>query len=267
MCYLVLLDFSKAFDVIDHNILIEKLANLGFSKCTFTWIVSYLRGRKICTEYNGDISDFDTTNFGVPQGSLLAPLLFNLCVLDLKHDFCDTVLFQYADDIQAVFTDKYDNQEKIHESIATFINNMNTWAKKHNLKLNEGKTQILPIHGKRSAHKLMTPKETHIQQYIITEAKNLGIIMSSTMSWTKQIEICTNSCYKMIYVVRQFFKQFFPRNKYVKLKLQIVNSLILSKFTWFLSMMYPMNERDVKIIKHLLKRACSTVLGRYCGTK
>ena len=104
ICFLLLFDFSKAFDQLDHGILINKLHSYGFSKKSLLWILSYLRGRLVTTEYNGSISDPMEISYGVPQGSVLGPLLFNIFSYELKSVVKDSLTFQYADDTQILVT-------------------------------------------------------------------------------------------------------------------------------------------------------------------
>jgi retron-type reverse transcriptase len=92
-------DYSKAFDTVDFEILIGKLYKLNFSKSFLHWLVSYLTNRQQYVQVNDKSSTKITTMFGVPQGSILGPVLFNLYVADMQRniDIQESCL-QYADD-------------------------------------------------------------------------------------------------------------------------------------------------------------------------
>ena len=81
MTSIIFLDFSKAFDTVDHSILIEKLQCYGIRGLALLWIKNYLNNRKQYVSYNGVKSNLLTIKYGVPQGSILGPLLFLLYIL------------------------------------------------------------------------------------------------------------------------------------------------------------------------------------------
>ena len=94
-------DFSKTFDTISRSTLLVKLRDLGFSRSSLTWICSYLCGRSQCV-FSGSASlRYRVTNLGVPQGSVLVPLLFCLYVNDLQEELGDGPVMRllYADDL------------------------------------------------------------------------------------------------------------------------------------------------------------------------
>ena len=94
---MVLADFSKAFDTIDYKSLIRKMNVLRFSNCFLKWLLSYLGNRYPFVQVDDRASELKLTSFGVPQGSILGPVLFNLYVIDLQ-DKIQLPCFQYADD-------------------------------------------------------------------------------------------------------------------------------------------------------------------------
>ena len=93
----VLVDFSRAFDTICHNLMIKKLHQLGFSKNFLWWTFSYLENRKQYVQIDNKSSSIEEVKFGVPQGTILGPMLFNLYANDLQNDI-NIKTIQYADD-------------------------------------------------------------------------------------------------------------------------------------------------------------------------
>ena len=94
----LLTDLSKAFGRIDHELLIAKLHAYGFDTDALKFVYSYLKGRKQRTKINSSNSSFAEILFGVPQGSILGPLLFNAYICDLFYDIDDLDFASFADD-------------------------------------------------------------------------------------------------------------------------------------------------------------------------
>lgn len=138
---LVLFDFSKAFDTVDHCTLIRKLAALKFSWPALQWFWSYLTGRRQAVRIRQGISGWRSVASGVPQGSVLGPLLFNLYTADVVRAIQSCNMVRYADDLQLYFhCDPY----SISDGIARFnadINGLCSWASENMLRLNPGKTK------------------------------------------------------------------------------------------------------------------------------
>ena len=94
----VVTDYSKALDTIDFSVLIRKMHTLNFSKHFLYWIFNYLTDRRHFAQIDSNISNILYINFGVPQGSILGPVFFNLCVADMKSILNSSKCIQYTDD-------------------------------------------------------------------------------------------------------------------------------------------------------------------------
>ena len=102
---MILIDLQKAFDTIDHSILLEKMKCLSFSESTIRWFTSYLSNRSFIVSVGKELSSRGKLNCGVPQGSILAPLLFLLYVNDMPQAV-NSELLLYADDTCLFFKGK-----------------------------------------------------------------------------------------------------------------------------------------------------------------
>ena len=113
----VFADYSKAFDTIDFSVLIKKMHTLNFSKRFLYWIFSYLTDRRHFLQIDSNISNIFYTNFGVRQESILGPVLFNLCVADMKSILNASECIQYAGDSTIYRSHKIKNINKCSNKI------------------------------------------------------------------------------------------------------------------------------------------------------
>lgn len=123
----VFLDFKKAFDTVNHNVLLSKLSRFNFSTNTLTWMESYLNLRKQCTRINDACSPFLDCNIGVPQGSILGPILFSLYINDLPTVCPEVQVQMYADDTVVYTYAKTKEQAAIKLTAA--LNKVSDWLR------------------------------------------------------------------------------------------------------------------------------------------
>ena len=145
---MILLDIQKAFDSVDHQILCNKLSAMGVQ--SIEWFHSYLSGRNQVVSINGVESDPLPITCGVPQGSILGPLLF-LCYMNDMPNAIDCVLFQYADDSALIHSDK--DPDKIGKILSSNLENGNKWLIENKLSLHMGKTELILFGSKQKLSK------------------------------------------------------------------------------------------------------------------
>ena len=139
----VFTDYSKAFDTIDFFVLIRKMHTLNFSERFLYWIFSYLTDRRHFVQTDSNISNILYTNFGVPQGSILRTVLFNLCVADMKNILNGSKCIQYADYCTMYHSCKIKNIDKFSNEIESDLNAVEVWSKDTNLIFNPSKTKVM----------------------------------------------------------------------------------------------------------------------------
>ena len=201
-------DFRKAFDLVNHNILLEKLAYMTINKSFWLCISSFLSSRTQQVNFNGTLSSIANCPCGVSQGSVLSPALFNIHINDLKnsipHDFgIDTTKF--ADDCTE---DQLVEQGKT-SSMQIAIDYVCKWAETNKMELNK-KTKDMLICFTDSVQK--TPP-IQIRDYIIERVKTLkllGVWCQDELKWNERIEQINRKANRRLFHLRQCMKSHLP---------------------------------------------------------
>ena len=139
--YCIFLDFAKAFDTVNHKILLEKLDFYGVRGTSLALFESYLSNRTQAVEVNGKMSEKGTIKHGVPQGSILGPLLFLLYINDISQSSDILNFFLFADDT-TVFYSADPSDENTEEILNTELEKVSCWLAANRLSLNVKKIQL-----------------------------------------------------------------------------------------------------------------------------
>ena len=192
---LLLLDLSAAFETVDHELLLDILQyEFGLSGIVLKWFESFLKGRKQAVTVNGSKSKYLDNRFGVPQGSVLGPVLFNIYVHSLisyleKHGFS---IHGYADDHQIFKAFRIEFQfATLRYSLPKCLSLVASWMKRYFLKLNAGKSQVIVFTPESQSNGLLVQRvllEDGSVLPISTEAMNLGMLLDSRLTFTPQID-------------------------------------------------------------------------------
>ena len=232
LTFLVLLDYSKAFDCANHRLILAKLKAAGLCGDALSWVESYLSGRSQKVVTGTSESDWESTVNGVPQGSVLGPLLFTVLVSDIKDAIKRGRYHLYADDTQLYYTCKVDEVNETIDRINSDLNNISTFSKKNCLKLNAEKSKFIIIGSRPNLKKIkdVNLKQIKIDGKVIEreyEVKNLGVIFDETLSWARHVNLSVARSYGKLKNAWRF-------NKFLsqKTKQAICETYILSNFNY-----------------------------------
>ncbi|KAF2348705.1 Reverse transcriptase domain, partial [Trinorchestia longiramus] len=223
---LLLLDLSKAFDTFEHKRLLQKISNLGVAT---QWFQSYLANRSHAVQLENTISSPIQNDFGVPQGSILDPLLFSIFINDFPSMPSNTRISMYADDIQIAMTSAPTKLSQIKSNAEILLKHVKSWYDQNGLKLNASKTQCI-IFGSRNTIKKLPNLTLTLGNDIIEpvgRVKNLGVWFDQNMSFTSHVEkTCSkiNGTLMFLHRVKNMLDE--------KTRLLAIQSLVLSRFDY-----------------------------------
>ena len=198
------LDFSKAFDVVSHPKLVAKLNNLGIHPLTVNWISSWLQQRDLSVCVNNVKSTPRSVSSGVPQGSVLGPLLFNIFINDMPDSVAHSTLKLYADDSLLFHPiNSPDDPTKLQSDLDSLVD----WAKNAQMKFNVDKCEYMCISRK--------PNETLNRNYSMSnksltsvdEINYLGVTIDNKLSFNNHINNICKKASKTLFMLMRCLKK------------------------------------------------------------
>ena len=206
----VMLDLSAAFDTVDHETLLEILQHLGIGETVLDWFSSYLTNRQQRISVKQVTSDVKQLDCGVPQGSVIGPILFTIYTTSLGHMLREKCVSYhlYADDTQLWITFKPKDIDNAIIKIESCVESIHSWMCQHQLKMNSEKTEFLVNSSKRMSTILNNPSLKVGDQSVSpsSTAKNLGITIDSHASMKAHISAICRSSYIHIYNINKLKK-------------------------------------------------------------
>lgn len=226
---LVLLDFTNAFGSVNFGILLNKLArNFKFSRSTLKFVHSYLSGRSQCVRVKDQCSSFMNMSQGVPQGSILGPLLFSLFINDIGRSLKSASFHMFADDfqffVQCLPSDLHHAINLINNELASIY----SWCELNLLKINPRKSQAIILYKSCIPTNKLPPilLNNTVIPFSCT-VKNLGVMLACDLSWGKYVSEICRKIYGTLHILKRL-SYFTPQ----KLRLQLVKVLIVPYITY-----------------------------------
>ena len=181
----VFLDFSKAFDTVDHQILLNKLDHYGIRVCALSWFKSYLSRRLQYVTYNGSQSSQQMIKCGVPQGSILGPLLFLIYINDLCIVCKSTEPVLFADDTNLFSSGS--NAISLQDGVNNDLAIIAEWLKVNKLSLNIKKTHFMCFSAKNKSRPGISLQIDGEAIAEVNKSKFLGVVIDNKLSWKDHI--------------------------------------------------------------------------------
>ena len=247
------MDFAKAFDKVSHWRLILKLQRYGITGPINKWIEDFLRNRSQRVVCSGESSDWAPVLSGVPQGSVIGPILFLLYINDLPEEVNSTVRL-FADDTIMYMTLSSD---KDATSLQQDLDKLAAWEEKWKMKFHPDKCSVLPITRKKSPRSFEYKLHGHILK-VEKSTKYLGITIDNKLSWNTHIDNITKKANSSLAFLRrnlQISQQHIKSNAYT--------TLVRPQLEYAASVWDPYTKEKVDQLEMVQRRAARYVVNNY----
>ena len=257
----IYLDYAKAFDKVDHKLLVKKLQLYGIHGKLLNWIKAFLTNRHQRVVVNGKHSYIAEVISGVPQGTVLGPLLFLIFVNDMQSCVKDSMLRSFADDtriMRAITTS--DDINLLQQDLDRVI----TWASDNNMLLHQDKFEVLNHSVGTNTFLQELPFINQLYCYETTtgtlqpqsSVKDLGILISADLSWTPHISSIVKKAISMSAWVFSVFK-----NRSVQTMLTLYKTMVRSHLEYCCPVWNPSNIADIKLLESVQRSFTARIHG------
>ena len=193
------LDYKRAFETIDRDLLLEKLGAIGIQERALQWFRSYLSERYQVVKFNNSVSYKREVVYGVPQGSVLGPILFTLYINDIVNTLSHCAKQLFADDALLYFIS--DNVNEIIKNLNADLEKIKLWSNENNLLLNLDKTKFMLITSRYSTNADLNVTVKIDDCYIerVLEHKYLGVIIDHNLTFSSHANYVIKKVAKKVY--------------------------------------------------------------------
>ena len=220
---LLFLDYSKAFERIGHNILINKLINIGVRRCLIPWIISFLSYRRQCVKLGNTTSTWLPSAAGVPQGTKLGPILFLIMINDLKISSPqNTRSWKFMDDVSnAEYMSKYSESH-----MQDHLNEIKSWSDNNFMKLNPKKCKEMQIcfYKERPIFNTLTLDDYPLE--IVSHYKVLGLVLQDNLKWNEHVAMIITKASKRLHILRVLKRGGIPPSDLILIYNALIRSVL-----------------------------------------
>ncbi len=264
---LVLLDLSKAFDLVDYNVLIKRLIEIGICENDVLWVADFLRNRTQCTKHLNSLSNFLPITNSTPQGTKLAVLLFVVLINDLltdfyaKHESPNNILNAFVDDMCIAEAVSNDQPAKINE----LVNDLNERMSQNKMVLNAKKSMVLVINNSKKKNRSIVNVTINGEALPrTTTSKLLGVLINTKADWNEHVDYIYSKACKKVFILRKLKCFGFSKTQLVSIYVLHIRSLLeYCSVLWSSALSLSQNKKLVSVEK----RALSIIAGVYVSNR
>jgi hypothetical protein len=244
----IILDLSKAFDLVPHKGLTHKLKGYGIGSDLLEWFEDFLKDREQRVVLGESVSSWESVLSGVPQGSVLGPLLFVIYINDLT-DSVNNKLKLYADDSKILSTV---NSWTDALGVQKDIDSISEWMKDWRMQLNTNKCKVIHFGKNNSNFPYLIEDENCGMKYIedVKSEKDLGVIFEANLKWTKQISACVNKANSLLGMLSRTFE-----SRDVNIWKHLYISMVRPHLEYAFQVWSPTLESDISKLEKIQRKA------------
>ena len=256
---LVLLDLSKAFDSIDHSLLLTKLRSLGVSSSAVDWFNSYLSGRTQIVRIGSTLSESRLITHRVPQGSILGPALFNIYINDLPLVTNICSLESYVDDSKLYISFPMKDIDIVAEQLTEDLPMIAAWCCANSLLINPDKTKLLLLGTRQMLRSV--PEDFHVtlvgkQLHPVSSAKDLGVTIDASLTYDEHVTNVASSCTASLCQINRI-RHILDRQTLTT----IINALVFSKLYYCSSVWANTSKKNLEKLQRVQNFAARIITG------
>ena len=253
---ILIMDFAKAFDKVNHSLLLHKLHAYGVQGLTNGWITSFLQNRRQAVVVNGSCSAFAPVRSGVPQGSVLGPFLFLAYINDLPENLTTNSRL-FADDT-AVYNRVVNAQDQ--SQLQKDLQQLAVWEKNWDMEFHPAKCNTLPVTRKRHPLKHDYQLQGHTLE-VVNSAKYLGVTLQHRLDWDDHINSIWTKANKVLGFLRRNLKISSP-----SIKAKAYKTFVRPILEYCSSVWDPYEKQHKEKLENIQRRAARYVLNKYHRT-
>ena len=258
----IFLDYAKAFDKVDHELLILKMLKYGFPVNLVKWISSFLANRKQTVVVKGAKSQEAPVISGVPQGTVLGPILFLIFINDIENKISESNICFFADDTRI---SKQIGSLNCKAQLERDLGNVLDWSKANNMSLNEEKFELMSYHLKCNQIVQDMPYSPEMYNYSVSKnvileptllVKDLGVVVSADLSWSFHIATIVARSRGVAAWVLSVFKSREP-----EVMITLYKSLVRSHLEYCCPLWHPSKVADIELLEGVQREFTNKIKG------
>ena len=251
---LAFVDFKKAFDLVDHSVVINKAIDLGLHPDLTAWLADFLCGRQQAVRYQGSVSSLRQLTCGVPQGTKMGPLCFLMMINDALTDTQHR--WKYVDDCTVGIT--VNNRAPDYTSLQQTLDRLQAWTQDNSVTINHTKTVVMHVCTSKTA---VPPPQLTIGPHplqVVNTFKLLGVTLDNHLSWGQHVASVVKAASYRLYMLRRLRSLGTPANELRAVYTSfILPKLVYASPAWSSSL----NTTQLQQLERVQKRACRVILG------